>query len=443
MDRRDWQLTRPFVGASVGAMRILMVTLGSHGDIHPFIALARALRAAGHEAAILTNPYFERQITAGGVELLPIGDAVDLPSLIKSMPHAMDGVRGPMTVLRTLVLPGVPQLLSRIRECVTAWKPDAVVAHPIALGASWVCGQAGVPCILAHLSPISWFNPRDTIVMTPFRSERPSPRAVAFDVWIGGVMTSVALDGPLNRIRRELGLPRARRIWYNESRGGDLNLGLWSPQFRGPLEGDPATGAICGFPWFDRRGEHDRERVALERFLESGPAPIVFTLGTAVVHVARRFYEEAARAARMLGRRAVLLVGRGERGPSDLPPGMAAFEYAEFSHLLPRAAATVHHGGIGTTAQALRAGRPTVVVPASHDQFDNAARVSRLGISRTVKFRRARADHLAAALRVVLEDPGFGERAALFSVRMGAEDGAAAAATRITSMLGSRAFSPR
>ena len=177
------------------------------------------------------------------------------------------------------------------------------------------------------------------------------------------------------------------------------------------MPGDPAHGVICGFPWHDRSAGQETPVAPLNEFLDAGPPPIVFSLGTAAVHTAGRFYSDAAEACGMLGRRGLLLVGRPEYAPPRLPDGVRPFTYAPFSQVLPRAAAVVHHGGIGTTAQALRSGHPTVVCPLSHDQFDNAARVSRLGVSATVKHSAVSARRLALELSKVLDDPATARRA--------------------------------
>ena len=178
----------------------------------------------------------------------------------------------------------------------------------------------------------------------------------------------------------------------------------------------------------------------LARFLDDGPPPIVFTLGYSAVPVAGRFYEDSAAAARRLGRRAVLLVGKDPRNrPPSLPEGVVAFDYAPFSELFPRAAAVVHQGGIGTTALAMRAGRPMLVVPFAHDQPDNAERLARLGVARRHPrapiHRGPRRDRVAApARRPVLLAAGVrGRRAGRH------EDGVRAACDALEAMLGGEA----
>jgi len=114
--------------------------------------------------------------------------------------------------------------------------------------------------------------------------------------------------------------------------------------------------------------------------LAAGPAPVVFTLGSAAVLAAGRFYEFSAKAAIKLGVRAVLLIGTDPRNrlKQELPKTICVAEYAPYSALFNRSAMVVHQGGVGTTAQCLRAGKPMLIMPYSHDQPDNARRMRRL-----------------------------------------------------------------
>jgi len=176
----------------------------------------------------------------------------------------------------------------------------------------------------------------------------------------------------------------------------------------------------------------------LERFLTDGPAPVVFTLGSAAVHIPGGFYVESLKAARRAGRRAVLLVGaEGDLGVADGSDAIAV-AYAPFSRLFPRAAAIVHQGGVGTTQQALRSGKPQLVVPHLGDQFDNGARVERLGCGATLARRRYQAERVAPALNRLLADPTVRETAKRLGVAASREDGAAVAADRILGLIAAR-----
>ncbi|MCX5690455.1 MAG: glycosyltransferase, partial [Planctomycetota bacterium] len=195
---------------------------------------------------------------------------------------------------------------------------------------------------------------------------------------------------------------------------------------------------ICGFPYFDADPAQLGDERELEAFLASGSPPVVFTLGTAVVHVRPDFFGLAARAAAMAGCRAVLVTGSRDYVPTDLPGNIATVPYARFSTLFERARVIVHHGGIGTTAQAMRAGKPTVIVPAAHDQFDNAARAVRLGVSRTVKLQQLRPDSLNAAIREVADDQAAALRVQTLAQALRAERGACTALDSIEQFIAAR-----
>ncbi len=174
----------------------------------------------------------------------------------------------------------------------------------------------------------------------------------------------------------------------------------------------------------------------LIRFLDAGPLPLVFTLGSSAVVDAGPFYDHSATAAKLLGRRAVLLVGKDPRNrPATLPDGIVAFDYAPFSELFPRAAAIVHQGGIGTTAQAMRSGRPMLVMPYAHDQPDNAERVTRLGIARTIPRHRYTPGRATAELRHLLDNPVYCQRALEIGRQIQQEDGVGNACDALTGLL--------
>lgn len=414
-------------------MRALLIPIGSHGDVHPFIAIGRALARRGHEVTVMTNPYFDALVRDAGLRPRAIGERQDLQEAIQATPDSMHRLRGAMAILREMMLPLVPDMLARVDEAIRELRPDVAVIHPIALGAHWVCEKHGVPWAMATLAPCSWMSRHEPLIAIkhPWRPENPP--LWWSRMWLAGgrMMLARAVDPGLNRIRASMGLPPERGQFEKAMRGGMINLALWSSAFRAPVKDDPPNSLVCGFPWHDRHREGEAPAEDLERFLNDGEPPIVFTLGTAAVHLSGRFYHDAVEACRTLSRRGLLLVGKPEYAPRDLPPSVRAFTYAPFSTLLPRAAATVHHGGIGTTAQGLRSGRPTVVVPMAHDQFDNAARVSRLGMSRTVDFHRLSSARLSRALREVLDDPSFARRAGQLGPVIAREDGGEAAAVAV------------
>ena len=195
-----------------------------------------------------------------------------------------------------------------------------------------------------------------------------------------------------------------------------------------------AQTLVTGFPWCDQNASAGLPR-DLVRFPDVGPPPIVFTLGTALAADPGSFYEHSALAASSLGRRAVLIVEGSLHRPQSLPDGVVASGYAPFSELFPRAAAVVHHGGIGTTGLAMRSGCPTLVMPCAWDQADNAERAVRLGIARTIPRHRYTSARVAADLHHLLDNSAYTRRASAVREQMRQEDGVQVACDALSQLL--------
>lgn len=414
-------------------MRVFVNTSGSHGDVNPFIGIARVLADRGHEIVFFTHPYYSRDLAAAGLEHVPVGADVDHESVLRDL-RLMHPRKGSVLVMK-MIADAAPGAIEILRREIRSRRPDVFLAHHVCVGSRWVCEEAEVPLAIAILCPLFWFARGDPVPAPQRQTGRLSElRARA----LLGVMRSMIpwiADRWINRLRRRVGLPRERGTFLRDTHGGKVNLGMWSPSFRGPAEDDPPAGRICGFSWYDGAEADAELEPDLESFLDDDEPPIVFTLGSAAVYSPGDFYELAARACAKLGRRGVLLTGPRVGEPPRLPDSVRAFGFAPYSKLLPLGCATVHHGGLGSTAQALRAGRPMVVVPHAHDQFNNAVRVAKLGAGRLVHRHRLTVDRLADALRAVLDDPGMSQRCSELGRKLSDEDGALAAADAIEGLL--------
>ncbi len=166
-----------------------------------------------------------------------------------------------------------------------------------------------------------------------------------------------------------------------------------------------------GFCFYDGQNDLGAMPEELTEFLDAGEPPVVFTLGSAAVMDARDFFEESAKAAKILNRRAVLLYGIFNDAPKNSSETIAAFDYAPYSQIFPRAACVVHQGGVGTTAQVLRAGVPHLIMPYSHDQPDNAARCERLGVARSISRDKYSAQAAAKELREIFANESYKTKA--------------------------------
>jgi UDP:flavonoid glycosyltransferase YjiC (YdhE family) len=234
---------------------------------------------------------------------------------------------------------------------------------------------------------------------------------------------------PVQALRAASGLARGRDPIFEGQFSPVLTLALFSPVFGAPQPDWPANTRTTGFVFYNGPDPLSPE---LEAFLAAGASPVVFTLGTSAIYAAGTFYQESAAAALRLGLRAVLLTGGfPENRPQTSSKDIMVIDGAPHQLLFPRAAAVVHQGGVGTTGQALRAGRPTIVVPHAHDQPDNASRVAALGVSRTIYPRAYRVTRVARELEKLLGHQDYRSNAERVGGLVRAENGARSAADAI------------
>jgi UDP:flavonoid glycosyltransferase YjiC (YdhE family) len=210
----------------------------------------------------------------------------------------------------------------------------------------------------------------------------------------------------------------------------------------GDLQPDfPPGFVIGGFAFYDGDAAADPLSPKLNDFLERGPPPLVFTLGTSAVHDSSRFVQVAHDAVRQLGERAIMVLDeQSGHGPGHPAVGDVMITgYVPYSRLFPRAKVIIHHGGIGTTAQALRSGRPQLVTPYFVDQPDNAARIERLGLARVIPHDRWTATRVVHGLQALVADPNPAARAQTVASGISTEDGVRAAVRIATEIVTSGA----
>jgi UDP:flavonoid glycosyltransferase YjiC (YdhE family) len=412
-------------------MRIVLATFGSLGDIHPVIALGLELQRRGHHASIVTSEYHRERILATGLGFH--FSAPDLRPDDKALIRAtMDERRGPEEIVR-FMLQHLPEMYSDYERAINAdGGADLLVTSDLAYAGPILAEKTGINWASQVLSPLSFLSAYDESVLPPlpmlWRLKSLGPRAYGT---ILGLAKHAArrLSGPVSEFRRDLGLAPKRDPFFDDKHAPSLVLAMFSRLLGEPRPDWPRQAVVTGFAFYD--GDAPVLSPDIRRFLAAGERPIVFTLGSAAVFDPGSFFIESARAAAALGRRALLI---GDPDPRALPPAglnIGVFGYAPFSELFPEAAAIVHQGGSGTTGQAMRAGRPMLIVPYAHDQPDNALRAKKLGISDTVARGAYRADRVARALERLLNDASVSARAQHIATIVAQEDGAASAVDAI------------
>jgi rhamnosyltransferase subunit B len=367
-------------------MRTLVVALGSAGDVHPFIGIALELRKRGHQVTFLTNSFFESLVRSLGLEFQSIGRVEDYERATRD-PDLWNSTKGMEVVWRTVFEPAIRPTYDFIRDLADPRK-YTTVASAWAFGARLAQEKLGVSLITAYLQPGMLRTQYGPLEIAGVRVPGWMPNRVRR--WLWKMIDALYLDrlfGPaLNRFRQELGLKPVNEILGHWIHSPDRGIALFPDWFAQPPQDWPNQVAITGFPLFDERSLHDLP-TELEEFLAEGDHPVVFTPGSAMEHAAE-FFRVSLEACLALRRRAIFLTSYHDQLPRELPHTIRHFDYVPFSRLLPYAAALVHHGGIGSCAQAMKAGIPHLIMPMAHDQFSNAFRVEALGLGFNVRRNR-------------------------------------------------------
>jgi UDP:flavonoid glycosyltransferase YjiC (YdhE family) len=378
-------------------MRILLCTIGSAGDVHPLIGVGRALRARGHDTTVVANPVFEDVARRHGLDFLPLGTREDYAAVMDD-PDLWHPTRGFGVIANKMLLPNVERLYNLIARHDPA---DTVIfAAGTCFGARIAQERLGFRLVTHHLAPaLLWskYSPPALGYMAPDRMPR-SVMVALHRLTVG--IADGALTPAINAFRRHLGLAPVRDMMFDWNNSPDRVLGLF-PDWYGPIQPDwPAQTRLTGFPLFDP-ADPQESGDDLGTLVSGNRPPLVFTPGSANIH-ARAFFAAAIGASQALGHPAILLTRHRAQLPASLPPGVTHRSYIPLHELLPHAAALIHHGGIGTTAQGLAAGLPQLVMPMSHDQPDNALRLRRLGVGDALSPAQFTGPRVAAALDTLL-----------------------------------------
>jgi UDP:flavonoid glycosyltransferase YjiC (YdhE family) len=407
--------------------RIVLNTFGSLGDLHPYLAIAIELGRRGHTTIIAASEVYRGRIEAENVGFAPVrpdvGELLENAPLMEKILHPR---RGSEYLLRDYLLPEVENAYDDLNAACPG--ADLLVTHVAGYAGPIVAEKRKLPWISIALQPAIFFSTYDPSVLAPAPwlrhlyglGHRPfvALRALAkrrVESW----------TGPVARLRKKLDLPISTTNAVLEGFSPFGTLALFSPRFAAPQPDWPPRTRTCGFVFYDKRDAQLVADEGLEEFLKSGPSPVLFTLGSSAVMRPGSFYEESMAAAHKLGVRAVLLTGNLERPKSS--KNIYVTDYASYSEIMPRVSASVHSGGIGTCAQALRSGRPMLVVPWSHDQPDNADRLRKLGVSRTIERARYTAARAQRELDRLLSECSYEKNAGEIARGLAAEDGLRAA----------------
>lgn len=396
-------------------MRISLLTLGSRGDVQPYLGLGVALARAGHSIRVAVPAAFEALVRQAGLEPFRVApdprlrsEGGEAPRWLR--PSAADGARRLRRARLGLAYSGYLE----------ASRGADVILHPawLAPAARAIAREAGaraIPASLAPLHPTRAF-PSPFVNVPPHPAWNGLSHRVA--LWLG----RAALNGAPNAWRAQaLGMaPTAAGLLPAR---GELCLYGFSRSLVPPPPDWP-PGAVVTGPWWLDAPEGWRPPEELARFLDAPGKVVYIGFGSMMDGRPGELNAVVEAALRRVGCRAVVLAGPG--GLLALPPSPARLIVRDLplDWIFARVAAIVHHGGAGTAAQAARAGKPSVVVPFFADQFFWGARLHRAGGGpRPIPRRALTAGRLASAIDQALHDAGLAARAAALGIRVRSEAG--------------------
>ncbi|MBK8022431.1 MAG: glycosyltransferase family 1 protein [Chloroflexi bacterium] len=408
-------------------MRIVILTIGTRGDVQPFVALARGLRAAGHDPLIVAPEVFAEFVRDAGVAFAPFpGDpAAFIQSLVDRGGSRLRLIREVMK----FAMPIARDVLSR--ALAASRGADVILASfLLTIGGYQVARQLDVPFISAQLFPT--FTPTRAFPMAGMPGGSPLANRLSHTIstalfWHSSRIAYQTLKRQAPEVPRTLANPfgPSLRTIYGFSRH------VLPP----PPDWDDRT-RVTGY-WFLDSPPDYTPPPPLAEFLAAGEPPVYIGFGSMVTDEAQRLSALVIDALRRTGRRAILLGGWGRFGGDHLPPHILQLDSAPHDWLFERVAVVVHHGGAGTTGASLRAGKPALIVPFTADQPFWGNRVAALGVGLPpIPHRRLTADALSAGIERLLTDRSMRERAAALGSAIRAEDGVGEAVRAIEALVG-------
>jgi UDP:flavonoid glycosyltransferase YjiC (YdhE family) len=418
--------------------RILLTTHGSGGDLYPFLALATELTRRGHAVSFAVSSPLVDLVRATGFAVHPLTD--DAPLTSSEAIYQSDSSIG--SLKRALQDGMLPTLRAKVHDLHrAALDADLLVSAALQLPASFVADSLGLPWVSVALAPLAFPTAAFPPAPMPFAPPPLLRPLVHRMMWrVGSWMLDPIADPAVNLLRRELGLLPRRHMLLTGNLSSTLVAVAVSSAFLTPPADWPETARLTGFCFWDH-DEHWAPSADLAAFL-ADPRPIIAlssgSQAPAVADAFAAFYRTSVAAVLQAGARA-LVIGAADPTVLGAPhPSVFHLSYAPFSYLYPSCAAVIHHGGIGTAAQALRAGVPMLVSPWGFDQFFIADQLERLGVGIRVDRQRYQHERVARCLLRLLHHEDYRTRSRQIAAHLAREDGVATLSDALEQLLQDR-----
>ena len=380
-------------------MKILVITIGSRGDVNPFLLLALKLKSAGHDVVFCASENFRNLVEGQGIRFVRHSSQQEYET-VTHHPDLWHYRKAVPTLMKKALLPAIRKIYPLIMQ--ERSKDFLVVAPATALAAKLAEEATGIKLVQLHLAPCMFRTIQDTAQIGTVPMNDKLPAWYKKLVWwiIDTIIIDPCIKKDLNSVRRELGLKPVSRIMNSWMFSSNLNAAVFSRHIAPQQPDWPMPSEVFDFLLYDGDEQVSPEAA---QFLSKGEPPIVFTFGTAF-YFGKKDFIESMQALEMLGARGVFLTPKTEDIPERLPGTIGAFSFLPLGKILPSCRAIVHHGGIGTLGQALKAGVPQLIRPLAYDQFDNAYRVTTRKLGNYILARQYQAESLYNKLRGMLDD---------------------------------------
>ena len=414
-------------------MKLVLMPVGSAGDVIPTLAIASALESQGHQTLTIASPWYESLAAKHHLPFAPAGpkdSAFESATLAREHPE-MFARFGTFHLFRTWVPLSADAMFEDVHHAIQSFKPDRIILHPLAFAAWWSARVLDIEHVGFALSPSTFLSADDPSIYPVGFSKPGVPKwFLRFNNACAALTLRALADGPLNRIAKRRDLPRFKNAFTKDLTANlPIIAGAWAPEFRPSAPDDPPGLHITGFPFLPQPDRALSEPTT--RFLNNHAPPIVVALGSVLSQSLRDEYLAIAGSIRKADHPAIFVAADDIITDAELPPNSIRTKWEPFDALFPRAALVVHHAGIGTTAQVLAAGKPHLILPQAHDQFDNAARVQRLDLGRSLA-PPAKTDRIIKALQHLIEDPHTQAQSERIGVSIRSQNGASDAASLLT-----------
>ena len=426
-------------------MKILIATIGTRGDVEPYVALGRALMESGHEITICTCSHYEPFIREYGLGYAYVNnDFIDFMHSPEG--KIILGNAGSFWKTLATLAPMISKLVNlQERQMADVWAatkesaPDLILYHPKALGAPDFAEKLGVPCMLAFWLPIYVPTTRFPAMGFPELPLGPGYRRLTYQL-IRRILLMMSKRVRKWRIQNGLNPPSpGLRMQLPDGRPIPALHGFSRHIIPRP-EDWPETAIVTGY-WFLNQAEHWNPSRSLTEFLSRGEPPVYFGFGSIFGRDPKRITQIVLEAVRRTGVRAILARGWGglEPGDSAQSESVMFIEAAPHRWLFPRVNAVTHHGGCGTTAAGLLAGKPSIICPFFGDQPFWGRHVERLGVGPSpIPQSKMTVDRLCRAIDRARNDSTMRENAATLGSRLSIEDGTSHAVAFINQWMNSQ-----